>query len=216
MNHLKTIVFLFLTCYTSFSFADSQSVLERPCFATVPTHHGTITVGATAGVTQGLGISMRHWFETNGYQLTLLPMIQLEENNQSIFVSASASWLHALWESPTYDFFSKASRNLVYSYTGLHYVVEKIKTEESSENTYRLDPAYFYSDAENRLQQDIFLGAGVGVQMNLSAIQLSLGVGYALSLHINRDWSPYQWTENYTYIVLHPTIDAKIGYTFGW
>lgn len=212
---LSTLLCAFAGAQTPAPAAPAAPVppLAKSCtWENAPHFRNTHTVGGVAGVTQGLGITYRRWFTQNGFQVSLLPMISVEENYQNLFLSTAASYLHALWESPLYDFFQQPSRNLVYSYAGVHYVLERLKDENSDG----------WGNYANDLTQDVMLGGGIGLQSNMGAVQLSLGIGYALSLHDTRNWESQQpwedwgYQEDKTSFALHPTIDATLGYTFGW
>ena len=221
---MKTLWILLLALLSGFASAQvlpansaavstAQPRLDKVCeWESAPHFRNTHTVGGVAGVTQGLGITYRRWFTQNGFQVSLLPMISVEENYQSLFLSVAGSYLHALWESPLYDFFYQPSRNLVYSYVGLHYVMDRLKDENSDG----------WGNYANDLTQSATLGGGLGLQTNMGAVQLSLGIGYALSLHDTRNWeTPSEWEdwgylEDQTSFALHPTLDATLGYTFGW
>lgn len=212
---MKKMVYLMLCFLASASFAQavqSAEVKLKKTFEweTAPRYTNTKTIGGVAGLTQGLGITYRRWYTEHGYQIGFIPVIAIEEKHQNIFSSLGLSYLHAIWDSPLYDFFGQASRNLIYSYTGVHYVVER----GYEEYTWGQDnDVTIYDD----LRQDIFVGTGIGLQMNINAVQLSVGLGYAVSLHDTRDWgnSGY-YPRASTAWAIHPTIDATLGYTFGW
>ena len=182
-------------------------------WADAPQYKHTHTVGAAAGVTSGLGFSYRYWGEKNGFQLTLLPMISRNDDSEHTLVSAGASYLRALWSSPLYDFFHQPSRNLVYAYGGLHYFYESTKDSYAAYST-----AQYYR--EELRSHDIYAGGGLGLQMNLSAVQLSLGIGYAASMHKYRshygDAQDYMEDQNNLDLAIHPAAEASLGYTFGW
>lgn len=181
-------------------------------WADAPQYKHTHTVGAAAGVTSGLGFSYRYWGEKNGLQFTLLPMVSRKDDNEYALISAGVSYLRALWSSPLYDLFHQPSRNLVYAYGGLHYFYE------SRKDTYSYDIDAPYIDEQR--SHDLFGGGGLGLQMNLSAVQLSLGIGYAASLHKHRTHygsaQDYVEDQNSLDLAIHPAAEASLGYTFGW
>lgn len=191
---------------TAAAAANQEPPFAKTCtWPTAPRHAHTHTIGGAAGFIQGLGFTYRYWSEINGLQLTLLPTGSIREDSRSLLLSVAPTWLHALWESPLYDFFHQPSRNLVYSYVGLHYFIDYQKDDEEDASWSR-----------NGLDQHWFLGGGLGLQTNLSAIQFSLGVGFATSLHDSRNWEKDITPAHSTEWVVQPTIDATLGYTFGW
>ena len=202
-----------LNLLSTLAYAQTPPLPVNCEWADAPRYAHTHTVGAAAGVTSGLGFSYRYWGEKNGMQLTLLPMVSRKDENEYVLVSAGASYLRALWNSPLYDFFHQPSRNLVYAYGGLHYFYESTRDSYTS-----------FPDGKEYVDKtrghDVFAGGGLGLQMNLSAVQLSLGIGYAASLHKHR--SEYGNEQNYIEdqnsldMAIHPAAEASLGYTFGW
>jgi len=107
-----------------------------------------------------------------------------------------------LWQSPTYTFRGYASRNLVYSYTGTHVIVDR-----------ETMPGYY----DNSLYTSV--GTGLGLQMNTGAIQFNMGIGLAGARYDTdyQDSSSYWFdkSNNLTYSV-YPVVDLTLGYTFHW
>lgn len=182
--------------------ANASSATDQCTNLQVPSANNTKTVGGGAGFVQGMGISYRQWFEKHGFQINALPIISIRGESQDLYLSLGATYLRALWESPAYKFLFWPSRNLVYSYTGIHYIGSSIKDFE--------DPYW----QQNYMTQHIYAGSGLGLQMNIRAIQISLGLGFAGSVEKHQDWEENEFPALRWRI--HPTVDAQIGYTFGW
>jgi hypothetical protein len=173
--------------------------------ADAPHYKNSTTAGGSAGFVNGIGLMYRHWFEQNGFQASLLPIIQIDGENRTLFVDFGATYLHALWESKMADWLYQPTRSLVYSYAGLHYNLDSEKNLEWGSD---------YMD------HNVFAGGGLGFQLNINSIQFSLGLGFAGHLGQYSDYinnspgtneSPDRSTRG-----IQPTIDATLGYTFGW
>jgi len=172
-----------------------------------PHYQNTNTVVFATGFVSGVGFKWRHWFETHGFQLTLLPYIDMQKNDNSLFVDVGTNYLHALWPSRTYLLWGYPSRNLVYSYTGFHALLTREK--QTMEGYYEENDYY------------VAFGSGVGVQMNVGSVQINMGLGFMGNIDdiYRRDSSAfsydYEYITNRTDYALHPSIDCSLGYTFG-
>jgi hypothetical protein len=177
------------------------------------TYKNTHSVGASAGFVSGLGLSYRRWYEQSGFQLTLLPIANIQKESEYALVSLAVNYLSAIWESDPFTFWGLPSRNLVYGYGGLHYFMERDK-EPDFYNHYGFEPMH-QSYYINSLEQNLLLGGGVGCQLNISGLQLSLGLGYAANMQDDRHWDDYISPAKSQSLLLHPTIDLELAYTFG-
>lgn len=193
-------------------FALAQPVKEPKLAKTciwpdAPHHNNTMTWGVGAGVTQGLGIHFRKWFDHHGFNLSLFPSVDLSEEQKDVELDFGANYMFALWESNMYEFAGYASRNLVYAYGGGHVYYQYFRGEE------HMDWSQMHYE-----EKTIFLGGGLGLQMNLGAIQFSGGLGFAAYRRDYNDYDPWldSYSENELSYVISPSLDVSMGYTFGW
>lgn len=191
----------------------SNPNLNKVCdWPDAPHYKGTTTWGMGGGMVQGMGIQVRKWFDTNGFQLSLMPIVRISDEEKDVDVDAGASYLHALWEGTMYEFLWWPARNMVYSYAGGRINYRYYKGE-----FYGYDMMYYSSHYEERTY---VLGGGLGLQMNIRAVQIHLGLGALGSLEDNRDYdNSYNmgsYNEKELVYSLTPSIEMGLGYTFGW
>jgi hypothetical protein len=187
----------------------SPPVYKTCEWSDAPHYKNTYTAGGSAGFVNGVGLLYRQWFENHGFQVVLLPFVNIQGKNQSIFLDIGGTYLHPLWESRMEDFVYLPTRSLAYYYVGLQYLLDKTKEVPSGVST-GTDQEYHLMTA----------GGGFGWQLNINAIQLSLGIGYAVVVNRYDDdfWSPSGTVPGpfRTTYRIQPTIDGTLGYTFGW
>lgn len=176
--------------------------LAKTCiWPDAPHHNNTMTWGVGAGVTQGLGIHFRKWFDSHGFNLSLFPSVSMNEEEKDVEFDFGANYMYTLWESQMYEFARHASRNLVYAYGGGHFYYQYYRGDEY------MDWSQIHSE-----EKTIFVGGGLGLQMNFGAIQCSGGLGFAA---FRRDYKDYEAEQEISYVI-SPSVDVSVGYTFGW
>lgn len=70
----------------------------------------TNEIGIHAGTTTGIGLSYRHWFNKNGFQITAVPI----KNDYRQYYNAGLTYLHTFYQSTHVCFYGYTSVNYVY------------------------------------------------------------------------------------------------------
>lgn len=185
--------------------------LDKVCdWPDAPHFENTTTWGIAAGVTQGVGIHLRKWFTHHGFNVSLLPFIDISDDQKDVNLDLGLNYMYALWEGHMYEFLRWPSRNMVYSYVGGHFNYVYFKSTDR-----------FYKDHFE--ERNLFLGGGLGLQMNVSAVQFHAGLGLSASrqdakvynLSIDDAYRSYSREDELRYALM-PSFEIGVGYTFGW
>lgn len=204
--NLKILLPLILTSMVCAQQAPSPNLAKVCDWPDAPHYKNTTTWGLGAGVSQGWGVHLRKWYNHHGFNISLSPWINVNDDEKDINIDIGSNYMYALWEGHMYELGAAPSRNMVFAYFGGHINYVRQKHED------------YWFDKNDESKTGI-IGGGIGLQMNLGSIQFTGGLGLASGIAHNQYFGQAAQSINndagYSYMVI-PSFDVSIGYTFGW
>jgi hypothetical protein len=182
-------------------------------------------VGFAAGITSGYGLSYRTWnSKGGGYQFTLMPFLDWNQNHQSANISAGILKNHVIFdfpvEAPSTNLYQGAN---IFIYGGGNYNLEYTGDDylglDYSNSPASFGPRANYDNSRGEhWDQKLTAGLGIGTEIHFWILNWSLMVGYAGS----RNWEKYEYYQKVANprksesgFELTPSVETTFYFNFG-